>query len=183
MISKKALRKHLQDLRKNQFRRTIVRQSKQITDRLLAFESYQQSQVVGLYDGLDFEVQTENIFLHAISQGKVCLYPKVVGANLIFGQVSDPQELEKDKFGVRAPQKIIANKKQLQCLIVPCVGVDLWGRRLGFGGGFYDRYLQNFQGTTIALAFDYQVYPLIPDETHDKRVDWIVTSHKIYRCH
>ncbi|MEZ4819574.1 MAG: 5-formyltetrahydrofolate cyclo-ligase [Bdellovibrionota bacterium] len=59
----------------------------------------------------------------------------------------------------------------------------MWGRRLGFGGGFYDRYLQNFQGTTIALAFDYQVYPLISDETHDKRVDWIVTPNKIYRCH
>ncbi|MEZ4819573.1 MAG: 5-formyltetrahydrofolate cyclo-ligase [Bdellovibrionota bacterium] len=86
MISKKALRKHLQDLRKNQFRRTIVCQSKQITDRLLAFESYQQSQVVGLYDGLDFEVQTENIFLHAISQGKVCLYPKLLVQTLSLGK-------------------------------------------------------------------------------------------------
>lgn len=74
------------------------------------------------------------------------------------------------------------DKQQIDCIIVPGVVFDKLGYRVGFGGGYYDRYLQNYKGTTIALAFDEQIINEVPRESHDLSVHIIVGEHKTIFC-
>lgn len=74
------------------------------------------------------------------------------------------------------------DKAQIDCMIVPGVVFDESGYRVGFGGGYYDRYLQDYQGVTIALIFDEQFINEVPRESHDLPVHIIVGEHKTIRC-
>lgn len=182
MTDKTTLRNHLQTLRKGQFSKFVVDSSLQIAARLFQLDAYKKSKKIGLYDALDHEVQTKDIFEHAFKKGKTCLYPKVVGQHLLFGKIKHESELKKGRFGVREP-KYPSIDVTMDSILVPCVGVDVWGRRLGQGGGYYDRYLENFKGTKIALAFDFQLHPSIPSQAHDMKVHWIITESKTIRCY
>jgi 5-formyltetrahydrofolate cyclo-ligase len=67
---------------------------------------------------------------------------------------------------------------QINLVAVPGVAFDLQGHRLGRGGGYYDRLLKGFAGVTAALAYDFQILPIIPIEPHDHPVDALVTEIK-----
>lgn len=67
----------------------------------------------------------------------------------------------------------------LDMLLVPGVGFDLSGRRLGYGGGFYDRYLANFRGITLGLAYDLQILNQLPAEAHDQLLQMLLTESRI----
>ncbi|MFR8600866.1 MAG: 5-formyltetrahydrofolate cyclo-ligase, partial [Clostridioides difficile] len=69
----------------------------------------------------------------------------------------------------------------LDVVIVPAVAYDIHCYRLGYGGGFYDRFLENLRkdAITIGIAFDFQIFDSIPKETHDAQLDYIVTETRI----
>ncbi len=67
-------------------------------------------------------------------------------------------------------------------LFVPGIAFTTQGNRLGRGGGFYDRYLETFQGTSIGICYEEQLQEKIPHEHHDKKVNYIVTDKNIYSC-
>jgi 5-formyltetrahydrofolate cyclo-ligase len=72
--------------------------------------------------------------------------------------------------------------EDLQVIIVPALAVDKKGNRLGFGAGFYDRFLHDVQVPVIALTYDFQVVPKVPKEVTDVPVSFIVTENEIIRC-
>jgi 5,10-methenyltetrahydrofolate synthetase len=69
-----------------------------------------------------------------------------------------------------------------QVLIIPALGLDLSGFRLGRGGGYYDKYLGNFQGISIGVIFEDNIIDSFPREDHDSPVDFILTEKKAYSC-
>jgi len=66
-------------------------------------------------------------------------------------------------------------------VIVPGIGFDKRGFRLGYGKGYYDKYLKNFNGVIIGVAFDFQMLEKIPNEAHDIKLDLIITEKEIYK--
>ncbi len=77
----------------------------------------------------------------------------------------------------------VVPKEALDVIIVPGICFDLRGYRIGFGNGFYDSYLENVSATKIGLAFEEQIIERLPAETHDERVDIIVTDKRVIFTH
>ena len=102
---------------------------------------------------------------------------------MIATKIDSLENLVTGKFGIRSvkdPIKI--DPSQIDLIIVPGAGFDRLGNRLGLGGGFYDRFLQKTpRALKIALAFQFQIVDKIPVESHDQKIDAIVTSEGVIR--
>lgn len=77
---------------------------------------------------------------------------------------------------------VLVEKKNIDLIVVPGVVFDRQGYRIGFGGGYYDRYLSNFEGKRISIAFDEQVIETVPKETHDLPVHILITETERIVC-
>ncbi len=94
------------------------------------------------------------------------------------------EDIEETQWSLRQPaQGDPVPLSMIDLVIVPGIGFDLQGNRLGRGRGFYDRFLANpeFSGITCALAFEEQVVEKIPTDAHDIQVDMVVTSQSVRR--
>ncbi len=94
----------------------------------------------------------------------------------------DPDQFEEGSFGILEPKKSLplAKKKEIVACFVPLLAFDSKGMRLGQGKGFYDRFLRDFSGKRIGLAFEWQFSPLdLPKEKTDQSLDLVITEHGI----
>lgn len=120
----------------------------------------------------------------ALEQARIAL-PCVVAKDqpLIFRSWTLDQALEPGAFGTREPSASHAELTP-SLVLVPLVGFDLKGRRLGYGGGFYDRTLEALKAqgplTVVGLAYEAQRLNKAPAESHDVRLDWVVTESSAY---
>ncbi|WP_421860364.1 5-formyltetrahydrofolate cyclo-ligase [Oceanicaulis sp.] len=138
-------------------------------------------QVVAGYAAIGDEIDPQTLLeTFALEQARIAL-PCVVEKDqpLIFRSWALDQPLEPGPFGTREPA---ASSSELtpSLVLVPLVGFDLKGRRLGYGGGFYDRTLDKLKQsgplTVVGLAYEAQKLARVPAEAHDMRLDWIVTE-------
>ena len=159
--------------------------SRIIKDRLIKLDEYLNSKKVGIYYSMDQEVDTKPIIEDLLDRKKEVYLPKVVGENMIFIKIDSLDfEKEKSSFGVTEP---ILNEKSileddLDLLIIPGICFDLSKNRVGYGKGFYDRYIGEKNIIKISLCFDKQV--LINDtiqiNTNDKKMDIVVTEERFF---
>ena len=133
-----------------------------LAEKLFATDMWQQAQTVGLTLAGEIEVPTELISSQAEREGKKVFYPRTLpGRQMVFLPADTKKELEMSKFGVLEP-RYDAKKIQtdIDLLIVPGIAYALDSKiRLGFGGGYYDRYLKNFPGNTVSLVAPAMAYP------------------------
>ena len=138
-------------------------------------------QVVAGYAAIGDEIDPQTLLeTFALEQARIAL-PCVVGKDqpLIFRSWTLDQPLEPGPFGTRQPG---ADHAELNpsLILVPLVGFDLKGRRLGYGGGFYDRTLEKLKQssplTVVGLGYAAQKLAKVPAEAHDMRLDWVVTE-------
>ncbi|MCJ7843413.1 5-formyltetrahydrofolate cyclo-ligase [Lederbergia sp. NSJ-179] len=161
--------------------------SYQISQRLLATEEWKKAQTIGITVSQFPEVDTWQIIRMAWRQGKVIAIPKCnpVQKTMLFYPINAFAQMEKGYAGLFEPLeagKKPISKQKLDLLLVPGLGFTKEGYRLGFGGGYYDRFLINYHGHTIALAFTNQLQDKIPIEKYDLPVQQIVTENQIIHC-
>ena len=108
---------------------------------------------------------------------KVCL-PRVEGNDMNFYYIQSQDDLEQSKFGILEPKVECekACKSSIDIIIVPMLAFDLNLFRIGYGGGYYDRYLQDYDGYALGLAYSFQCVDTIPIEDHDVKCDAIMTE-------
>jgi 5-formyltetrahydrofolate cyclo-ligase len=125
----------------------------------------------------------------AAFDSKRIYYPKVPKSAhgvLEFYSVASLAELELG-FMAKIPEPGLKSKRpkaalgEIDIVVVPGVGFDGEGYRLGFGKGYYDRTLKTYEGLVIGLAYDFQIVDRLPRESHDARCDWVVSESRIYR--
>jgi 5-formyltetrahydrofolate cyclo-ligase len=126
---------------------------------------------VGLYFATQGEVATDQLF--EMLGGAA--YPRVLGRELRFHAVTRLAELQPGAFGIPEPSAS-APEVEPQVLVVPGLAFDRSGHRLGYGGGFYDRYLCRSRALTIGIALAAHVCDPLPAEPHDQAVSWLVTE-------
>ncbi len=107
--------------------------------------------------------------------------PKVIGGNIEFRKISDFSSLEKGSFDIMEPKDDCQTDNSLDVVLVPTVGISPIGVRLGYGHGFYDRFLAEHKTTTISLTLEKQIVKNIPKSEHDIVIDWIVTEDRILK--
>ena len=126
------------------------------------------------------------LLTEALTAGKHVALPRYDAGERIYSAraVSDLSQVTVGGFGVLEPSAgcPVIPLNQLDFILVPGVGFDLAGRRLGRGKGFYDRLLAEVRGHKCGVAFDAQIIAEVPEEPHDIRVDSIVTPTRWHLC-
>lgn len=178
---KSSLRKVLLEKRDTTSGDLIRIASKQIHNNLKKIPEYRTAKSIGGYYPIGSEVKTQDILQDAISNGKEIFLPKVVGKNLEFRKIKDFVDLEKGNFDIMEPKDGCKISDKLDVVLVPTVGISQNGFRLGYGYGYYDRFLSKRNFVTIALTYAKQIVKSIPSSEEDVRIDWVVTEDEFFK--
>lgn len=109
--------------------------------------------------------------------------PRVKGEAMEVVMFRGEQDLVAGRFGLLEPRgHVLMDPSTIGLVILPAVAADLAGRRLGRGGGYYDRWLAGFSGEMVVVVFDEQVVERVPVAEHDVGVDWVLTPTRVVRC-
>ena len=164
--------------------------SERITARLLGLDSYRKAGCVMAYVGFGSELDTTRFVADTLSQGKTLVLPRVErgNRNLKLYGVRDPEnQLEAGVWGIRQPRADLCPKiaaSQIEFVLVPGVAFTRHCERLGYGGGFYDRFIRGLtpRPALVAAAFELQVLAKLPMSETDQRVDLVTTENVDYRA-
>ncbi len=153
--------------------------SELIIEQLENMPEFQDAQVIMLYYPIHNEVDVRPL-LNKYMESKTILLPVVHRASIEMRPYTGKDNLHKGKFGIPEP-KSGTFKGKPDLIIVPGVAFDKECNRLGRGKGFYDRFLKRFSSTTaIGVAYDRQIVDSIPTDSHDHKLDHVVTPTQIY---
>jgi 5-formyltetrahydrofolate cyclo-ligase len=156
--------------------------SGKIRDNLRKIESYRTASTIGCYHAVGSEVRTQDVLQEILNAGKDLALPKVERDDLIFKKISNFTDLEIGNFSIMEPKDRCEYVKKLDVILVPAIALTRDGYRLGYGFGYYDRYLHNKRSTKIALSYSKQILKSIPHDSHDVKVDCIVTEDEVIFC-
>jgi len=176
---RKSLRSFLLEKRDNTSFDFMKIASEKIQKRLKKINSYRDAQKIGVYYPIGSEILTQDIIQELLSDGKDVFLPKVIGENMEFRKIIDFSSLEKGSFDIMEPKEDCEIDNDLDVVLVPTVGISPIGVRLGYGHGFYDRFLAKHKSVTISLTFEKQIVKKIPKSEHDIVIDWIITEDRI----
>ena len=139
-----------------------------LTERLLHHPFYQEAKVIATYLSFPHEFQTQELIEQVLKDGKKVLIPKTYPKGRMEFVVYNPQQLVKTSFGLLEPQGEleVVEASQIDLIHVPGLAFTTEGCRIGYGGGYYDRYLEHFTGHTLSTIYPCQVQDFIP-ENHD----------------
>ena len=150
-----------------------------LTERLLHHPFYQEAKVIATYLSFPHEFQTQELIEQALKDGKKVLIPKTYPKGRMDFVVYDPQQLVKTSFGLLEPQGDleVVDASQIDLIHVPGLAFTREGYRIGYGGGYYDRYLEQFSGHTLSTVYHHQVQDFIP-ENHDIPVQEVLIDER-----
>lgn len=143
--------------------------------QFLSHSAYKSAKTVATYLPFTFEVSTETIIHQALKDGKRLLVPKIVGPGKMVFLDYDSQHLVRTAFGLLEPllgDEVSAD--EIDLIHVPGLVFNETGYRIGFGGGYYDRYLKGFKGVTISTIYPCQRHDFEPDY-HDIAVKEVIS--------
>jgi len=153
--------------------------SEKISKKLKKIRVFRDAQKIGAYYPIGSEVLTQDIIQELLSNGKEVFLPRVSEKNMNFKKISDFSSLESGSFDIMEPKIECETENDLDVILVPTVGITPKGVRLGYGHGFYDRFLANHKTSTISLTLEKQVVKNIPKSEHDMLIDWVITEDRI----
>ncbi len=164
--------------------------SEKIRQRLQEETVFKDAQAVLVYMDYRSEVITTQIVEELLLTGNKKVYaPRVEGMDISFYEIKSLSDLQEGYQGIREPQGVSESllteemTKNMKCLVlVPGAVFDRERGRMGYGKGFYDRFLAKYTDVaTAALAFECQIARKVPTEPHDRKVDMIITENEVIR--
>ena len=182
---------------KNELRKSARKKRKAITDKeavdtkiaenLFNLDEYRKAKTLLIYVSLDEEIRTDEIINNALCSGKTVAVPccKDEKGNMDFYIINSLDSLKIGSFNVREPD--IKKCRKLSdysnsIIIVPGMAFDKSGFRLGYGKGYYDRFLSNFNGFSIGLCYDELIFSQLPVDSFDKSVSLVITQNSLIKC-
>ena len=176
---KSSLRKLIAEKRKNLSGDAIEISDRKILQNLLAIPQYKKAKTIFCFVSTTDEIDTKGIIENALSMSKRVCVPRCEKFGVMHAyEIKTFDDLQPGKYGISEPKEncpYIA-PHEIDFAIIPCVTCDKQGHRLGYGGGFYDRYIQNQTFTKAALCRKALQHEDIPLEPHDMAVDIVVTD-------
>lgn len=152
-------------------------EEEKIIRKFFQSDEWLSSEVIGLTKSMDYEFSTDRIIAEAFKVGKRVAVPKVYSDGIMaFIEILPGTRYEMTKFGVEEPVSGTSlPSNELSVIIVPGVLFKPDGYRIGFGGGFYDRFLETYSGQTVSLVFSYQIAENWNEDSYDQPVKKLFT--------
>ncbi len=179
---KEDIRRFIIDSRKALSREEYVRLSSQIRNRLNLIDKVKSGRCFLFYYPLKGEPDILPLVQSFLMDGKCVAFPVIEGEEIRAVRVNSLSNFKKGAFGVYEPScGEYIDEDSIDVVFVPGLAFDKEGFRIGFGKGFYDRFLRKVTAFKIGIAFDFQIFDRIPRDEWDVPVDIVVTPHHIFR--
>ena len=178
---KAALRKHLLEKRDSTSFDLMEIHSKKIISKLMKTKMISEAKSIGCYYSIGSEVQTIELITHLLEEKKTVSLPVISNGIMSFRKIEDLTKLEKGEFDIPEPKDNAPIEENQDVVIIPCVGLDNKGNRIGYGAGFYDKYLEKGNFIKIALSYSKQIVKTIPISEGDVKMNWIITEKDVLK--
>lgn len=180
--SKKEIRTEVKKHRREATPEQIRKNSDVICEKFLGLTEYEGAKAVFAYMDCKNEVETKKVIEQCWKDGKTVAVPKVFGEIMKYYVITSYDDLEEGYFGIPEPK--YQQLQEIVCedglMILPGVAFDVDRHRVGYGGGFYDRYLEAHPNMIkIAFAFEFQMFDKVPFEVFDRQPEKIITEKRI----
>lgn len=189
METKSSIRKQILSLRNAMSATECEEKSSNIMQNVLSLISVQRAEYVLCYADYKSEVQTKKLIKELLSEGKQVYLPKVSGEEMDFYRIKNLEDLSEGYKGIPEPSEKCTEQftktlwekdKERVVMLLPGAAFNENGARIGYGKGYYDRYLNHIPDMErIALCYELQIVENIPADIHDIPVTIIVTEEKI----
>lgn len=166
----------------------IISNSTKICLLLQKMPEFRRAECVMLYASFKSEVDTAEIIIACLKQGKKVAVPCSNREYITPCEIKKIDDLVPGYLGIPEPAKKLAVPvEELDIIILPVVAFDINGNRIGYGKGYYDKFLAEFNNKQrkiikIGLAFECQKFDSIPCESHDQKLDYIITENGVIKC-
>lgn len=175
-MDKQQLRKEIREKKRAMTPQQIVQKSEELARQLYGHPLYQNARCIYGYLPYNQEVRTTQMLAQALADGKRVAVPKVYGDTMRFHYITDLSRVEKGYCGIPEPMgdEPVAGEEHA-LVLMPGLAFDGKGGRMGYGGGFYDKFLDAERNhPTLALCYDFQMVSCVPVEEHDHPVDAVI---------
>jgi 5-formyltetrahydrofolate cyclo-ligase len=187
---KPTLKNQILEKRNSLTKEEIKEKSDLIKSNLYSLQEFKEAKNILFYVSFNSEVGTQTVIKELLkNKGGKIIVPYVAKNDPILqlSELGDFNELEPRTFNILEPKQSYIkefNPEKLDLIIIPGVVFDLKGQRIGYGYGYYDRFLKTLRKKTkkIGLAYELQIVEKIPEERHDIPVDVVVSEERIIRC-
>lgn len=155
-----------------------------LAKRLWSMPLWRNARLPALYCSMGGEISTRRILEELFREKRPVALPRIEGCDLRLHRVTSMEQLAPGRFGITEPlaETPPVAESEPDLILVPGVAFDRRGHRVGYGKGFYDRLLQHTGAPVIALAYGFQIVHHVPDEPHDRRMDYILTPEELIVC-
>ena len=181
MATKSQIRQEVYARRRDAGEGSLVAGAALILERLYGLDWYRDSRRILAYVDFRREVPTRGLLERAFADGKEVAVPRVEHQRMSFFKIASLQDLQPGSFGIWEP---IGDKEAFwpdALMVMPGVAFDRQRHRIGYGGGYYDRYLAELGGMkTVALAYAFQLFDSVPYEETDYMPDILLTEEGLY---
>ncbi len=175
-MDKVVLRREIREKKRAMTQEDIALRSERLAELFVATDAYKQAKTIYGYMPYNQEVRTVPILQRALLDGKKVAVPKVYGDIMRFIYLDDLSKVEKSSMGIPEPvadEPVAEDPTAL--VLMPGVAFTKSGDRIGYGGGYYDRFLAaQSEHPTVALCYDFQVLESLPTEEFDIPVDVVL---------
>jgi 5-formyltetrahydrofolate cyclo-ligase len=162
----------------------IRTKSDRIQEKFITLKEFEQCKVLASYYPFGSEVRTFRITEKAFENNKVISLPKISRRFMDFYRITPSTNFYTNKFGIKEPIAHLAQRvsQELDLVVVPGLAFDTSGYRIGYGYGYYDRFLADKRNSIICvgLAYDSQVVQQVPHLNHDTKLDILLTEKRIF---
>lgn len=180
MISKEEIRKVMLKKRLSMEEKEVDEKSEMIIEKLENMIEFKKSKVIMAYYPIRNEVDTRRI-LERYAEDKTILSPRTKREGIVPVKFKSLKELEKDIFGIPSPLGE-EYKGEIDLILVPGLAFDFRLYRLGYGLGYYDRFLKSLRVIKIGLAYDFQILDELPHNDGDVKMDFVITEKRILKA-
>ena len=182
MTTKKELRSEMLKRRRAMDPAQVRKRSELICENVRTTDAYQRATCLCVYMPINNEAEADLLIGPAAADGKKVFIPKVIGDEMVFNAY-EPEALAEGAFHIReSASEEVLEPDEKTLIILPGSVFDVHGHRIGYGGGYYDKYLScHPQCMTIAVCFDFQIVADLPAEAHDICPQLIVSDERIIR--
>lgn len=183
---KREFRTRMKQMRAAESETERLLQHQKISGHVLGEMAYQQAKTIFCYCSSGDEIDTYAVLLDALAQGKRVCVPKTCGRGVMQARmIRCLAQLCPGKYGISEPEDCcpVVSPEEIDLCIVPCLAADCRGYRLGYGGGYYDRFLPQTSAAKMLLCEQSRIFDEIPVEEHDIPCDILITESQVIYPH